>query len=257
MDFLHAVILAIVEGVTEFLPVSSTGHMMITAKLLNIPTSEFLKTFEVAIQFGAIMAVVVFYWRTFILDWEKMLKVCIAFVPTAIIGLVLYKFIKKMLLGNLWVFVWALFIGGALLIIFERRYKPKGNETATIDNITLQQAIIIGIFQAFAVIPGVSRSAATIIGGLLLGINRVTIVEFSFLLAVPTMLSATVLDLLKTEAVMTVDDWLILGVGFLVAFIVALGAVKFLLGYIRRFNFTPFGIYRVIAAVLFACCLRS
>ncbi len=255
MDFLHAVILAVVEGITEFLPISSTGHMIIAAKIMRIPNSEFLKTFEIAIQLGAIMAVVVYYWRVFLLDWEKLFKVMVAFIPTGIIGFVLYKLIKKFLLGNLMVVVWSFFIGGVALIIFEWLYRPKENEVNRVENISIPQALIIGVCQSLAVIPGVSRSAATIVGGLMLGINRVTIVEFSFLLAVPTMLAATLFDLLKTEAVMNIDQWLILAVGFLVAFLVALGAVKFLLGYIRQFNFIPFGVYRILAAMVFAAML--
>lgn len=255
MDFIHAIVIAIVEGITEFLPVSSTAHMMITAKLMGVPTTEFVKTFEISIQFGAIMAVLVFYWRVFLLDWEKVVKVMVAFIPTAIIGFMLYKMIKQFLLGNLYVVVWSLFIGGVILIVFEKLHKSKPHDVSRVEDITYTQALIIGLCQSLAVIPGVSRSAATIIGGLTMGINRPTIVEFSFLLAVPTMLAATVLDLLKSNATINSDQWLVLGVGFCVAFLVALGSIKFLLGYVRRFDFIPFGIYRIIAAVVLAIIL--
>ncbi len=250
MDIFQAVILGVVEGVTEFLPVSSTGHMVIAAHLLKMPHTEFLKTFEIAIQLGAIMAVAGMYWRTFLLDWDIGLRVLAAFVPTAVIGLLLYKVIKQYLLGNMLVVVWSLFIGGALLILFEMYFRPKQEPVEKLEKITYKQAIIIGLCQALAVIPGVSRSAATIVGGMFLGISRRTIVEFSFLLAVPTMLAATLLDVAKTDAVLSADEWGVLGVGFIVAFIVAWFSVKFLLRYITRYNFTPFGVYRVLLALV-------
>ena len=251
MDLLHAIILGIIEGVTEFLPVSSTGHMIVSSYLMHLPETEFLKTFEIAIQFGAIAAVAGLYWRTFLLDWEVVMKVLIAFVPTAIVGFVLYKLIKHYLLGNALVVLQAMFVGGVFIILFERIYKPKESNIKEIVKISYFQAIILGLCQAVAVIPGVSRSAATILGGLMLGVSRKTIVEFSFLLAVPTMLAATVLDLLKTEADLTFDQWGVLAVGFIVAFIVAWASVKFLLRYIQHHNFTVFGFYRIIAAIIF------
>ena len=250
MDIFQAVILAVVEGITEFLPVSSTGHMIIASHLMHMPQTEFLKTFEIAIQLGAIAAVVFIYWRIFLLDWEVNLRLIVAFIPTAIVGGILYKFIKSHLLGNLTIVAWALFVGGAVLIVFELFRKPLGKEVNHLEGITWKQAMMIGLFQALSVVPGVSRSAATILGGLLAGVGRKTIVEFSFLLAVPTMMAATVLDLIKTKAVIRSQEWQILGVGFVVAFIVAWGALKFLLVYIRRYNFVPFGIYRIMAAVL-------
>jgi len=249
MDIFHTIVLAVIEGVTEFLPVSSTGHMIIASHLMQMPQTEFLKTFEIAIQLGAIAAVTGLYWRTFLLDWEIDAKVLAAFVPTAIIGLLLYKIVKKTLLGNAWVVIWAWFIGGAFIILFECFY-PIKNSIKEMKKISYPQAVLIGICQALAVIPGVSRSAATIIGGLMLGVERKTIVEFSFLLAVPTMLAATVLDLLKTDADITAGEWGMLGLGFLVAFVVAWGAVKFLLQYVQRHNFTAFGVYRVFAALI-------
>lgn len=248
MDIFHTIVLAVIEGVTEFLPVSSTGHMIIASHLMQMPQTEFLKTFEIAIQLGAIAAVAGLYWRTFLLDWEIDLKILAAFVPTAIIGLLLYKIVKNVLLGNAWVVVWAWFTGGAVIILFERFY-PIKNDVKEMKKISYPQAILIGVCQSLAVIPGVSRSAATIIGGLILGVERKTIVEFSFLLAVPTMLAATVLDLIKTDADISLDQWGILGLGFLVAFIVAWGSVKFLLHYVQRHNFTAFGVYRIFAAI--------
>jgi undecaprenyl-diphosphatase len=251
MDIFQAILLSIIEGITEFLPVSSTGHMIIASQMMNIPQTEFLKTFEISIQLGAICAVFSMYWRTFLLDWEIGRRVLAAFIPTAVIGFILYKLIKHFLLGNFLVVVWALFIGGAILVLFELYFSPKEEPIKELEKITYPQAIIIGLFQTLAVVPGVSRSAATIIGGLLLGIGRKTIVEFSFLLAVPTMLAATVLDLIKTEAYITGEEWGILAVGFLTAFVVAYASVRFLLKYVQKHNFIPFGVYRVLAGVVF------
>ncbi len=251
MDIIHAIILAVIEGVTEFLPVSSTGHMIIASQAMHIPQTEFLKTFEIAIQLGAILAVAGMYLRVFLLDWDIGLRVMAAFVPTAVVGFILYKLIKHYLMGNALVVAWALFVGGALLILFELYFRPKNEPLTDLKKISYPQAMLIGLFQALAVVPGVSRSAATIIGGMLLGVGRKSIVEFSFLLAVPTMLAATVLDIAKTDATITGSEWGILGVGFVVAFVVAFASVKFLLRYIQHHNFIPFGVYRVVAGVLF------
>ncbi len=256
MDLIHAVILAIIEGVTEFLPVSSTGHMIAASHLMGMPQTEFLKTFEISIQLGAIAAVAGLYWRTFLLDWEVMVKVAAAFVPTAVIGFILYKLIKKFLLGNVLVVAWALFVGGVLLILFERLYRPKGKVITRMQDISYPQALWIGLCQAIAVVPGVSRSAATILGGLAVGVQRQVIVEFSFLLAVPTMLAATILDLIKTEAVLDSQAWGTLTVGFVLAFVVAWASVKFLLHYVRKHDLSVFGFYRVIAAVLLLLFIR-
>lgn len=252
MDIFHAIILGIIEGVTEFLPVSSTGHMIIASHLMRIPSTEFLKTFEIAIQLGAILAVAGLYWRTFLLDWEIGLKVFTAFIPTAVIGFILYKLVKYYLMGNAWVVVAALFFGGVVIILFEKFYKSKEVEIKQMSQITYPQAMLIGLCQSVAVVPGVSRSAATILGGLVLGVSRKTIVEFSFLLAVPTMLAATILDIMKTEANLNSREWGVLAIGFVIAFIVAWASVKYFLSYIQKHDFTAFGIYRIIAAVLFA-----
>ena len=255
MNIIDAVILAIVEGVTEFLPISSTGHMIIVSHLMRMPQTEFLKTFEIAIQLGAIGAVFSLYWRVFLLDWETGRKVLAAFIPTAVIGFILYKIIKKFLIGNLTVVAAALLLGGIFLVVFELFYKGKQAKTEGIERVTYPQAVIIGICQALAVIPGVSRSAATIAGGLMLGVSRSTIVEFSFLLAVPTMLAATILDVLKSSAAMTFADAGVLAVGFGAAFIIAFASVKFLLHYVKRNDFIVFGIYRIMVGflLLFFC----
>ena len=248
MNLLDAIILGIIEGITEFLPISSTGHLILAATLLELQDTEFLKTFEIAIQLGAILSVVVLYARNLLKDRELIYKTITAFLPTAIIGLIAYKFVKQYLLGNELVVVAALLIGGALLILFEflHRGKPEGTT-----NVSYGQALLIGLFQCIAMVPGVSRSAATIIGGMILGIERRTIVEFSFLLAIPTMAAATVLDVYKTAAIFSAAEVKILATGFVVSFIVALLSIKFLLQYIRSHTFIAFGIYRILVALLF------
>jgi undecaprenyl-diphosphatase len=251
MSILHSIILGIVEGVTEFLPVSSTGHLMMASTLLGITPTAFTKSFEIAIQLGAILAVVVLYWRAFF-DWELLKKLATAFVPTGIIGLAFYHVLKTYLLGNDWIVVTTLFLGGIVFILFERWYGTREDAAPEDAPITYRQALMIGVFQAVAIIPGVSRSGATIIGGMGLGIARATIVEFSFLLAVPTMLAATGLDLVKSGFAFSGNEWLALGIGFVVAFLVAMPVVRWFLGYVRKHSFTSFGIYRIIAAIAFA-----
>ncbi len=252
--FFHAIILGLVEGITEFLPVSSTGHMILTAKLLNITSNDFVKSFQIFIQLGAILAVFVLYWKKLLLNTQIVKRVLVAFIPTAIIGLLVYTLVKKYLLGNSWVVVWALLIGGIVLIAFELSHKKRISEQQTInelESISYKQAFVIGLFQSVAVIPGVSRSAATIVGGLLMGISRTAIVEFSFMLAIPTMAAAVGLDLLKTGFSFTPHEVGLLGIGFVTAFISALFAVKFLLRFIQRNTFIPFGIYRIIIGLIF------
>ena len=251
MSLLNSFILGIVEGITEFLPISSTAHLALTSKLLGMSQSDFVKSFEIIIQFGAILAVLVLYGKDMIKNriWFK--KIMIAFIPTGIIGFVLYKVIKGFLLSSYTVMVWTLLIGGLLLIIFELRHKEKAEAKEDISTLSTQQCIAIGLFQSLAVIPGVSRAAATIIGGLLLGIKRKTIVEFSFLLAVPTMLMAGGYDILKSGASFSSQNLLALAIGFVVSFVVAMAAIKFLLSFVRKNNFVPFGIYRIILALLF------
>lgn len=248
MKLLDSIILGIIEGITEFLPVSSTGHLILASVLLKLSNSEFLKTFEIAIQLGAILAVVVLYARKLLKDWKLVQKTVIAFIPTAVVGLLAYKTIKRYLLGNESVVVWALFIGGVVLICFELYQRKKG---PGLTDISYKQAFSIGLFQCVSMIPGVSRSAATILGGMMLGIDRTTIVEFSFLLAIPTMAAATALDIYKSAANYSSMEIKLLLNGFLVSFIVAFLSIKFLLRYIQNHTFIPFGIYRMIVAALF------
>jgi undecaprenyl-diphosphatase len=254
MTIFHSIVLGIVEGVTEFLPISSTGHLILSAELLNIAHTSFVKSFEIIIQLGAILAVVVMYFQK-LWQWDTIKKVFVAFIPTSIVGLVFYKFIKTYLVGNTTVVLWALFLGGLALIIFEKLFSKKQKEQniseTNIETISYKQAFLIGIFQSLAVVPGVSRSAATIVGGLSLGLSRTIIVEFSFLLAIPTMLAATGLDLIKSQSLFTSREFGLLAIGFVVSFFVAMVSIKFLLRYIKHHSFTSFGIYRIIVAILF------
>lgn len=251
MDLLHGLILSIVEGVTEFLPISSTGHLIIVADLLKLTQTNFVKDFEIIIQLGAILAVVVLYFKRFVkntLVWKKVLT---AFLPTAIIGFLLFKFIKNFLLGNLYITLVALLTGGILLIVLELIHKEKEQHVENIEQITYRNAFLIGVFQSLAVIPGVSRSAATICSALFLGTKRKAAAEFSFLLAVPTLLAATGLDLVKSNFNYSSSEWLILAAGFIGAFISALIVVKWFIKYIASHTFIPFGIYRIVISLIF------
>lgn len=250
MDLLSAVILGIVEGVSEFLPISSTGHMILASDLLGLHHSEFVKSFEISIQVGAILSVVVLYWKTLLIDLEVIKRLIVAFIPTGILGFLLYKVVKQFLLGSTQVVLWSLLIGGALLIVFELLHREDRETMSDLSELSYPRAFLLGVFQAFAMVPGVSRSASTIIGGLLLGMKRKTIVEFSFLLAVPTMLAATVYDLYKSGSQISLDQINIMLVGFVVSFIVALLSIKFLLRFIKTHSFIPFGIYRIGFAVV-------
>lgn len=252
MTILDSIILSIVEGITEFLPISSTGHLILTSELLKITQTNFVKNFEIIIQLGAILAVVVLYWKTLIANKEIWKRIIAAFVPTSIIGFVLYKIVKTFLLGNTYVTLAALLTGGILLIILELIYKEKEHHVTDIEKMSLKNAFLIGIFQSTAMVPGVSRSAATIIGGLFLGTKRKAAVEFSFLLAAPTMAAATALDVFKSDfSSFSSNEYLLLAIGFIGSFIVAILEIKFFLNFIKNHTFIPFGIYRIIIAVLF------
>ena len=251
MSYLQAIIFSIVEGFTEFLPISSTGHLVLTAKLFQIPQTDFVKSFEIIIQLGAILAVVFLYWKTIWSNKKAWKPIIVAFIPTAVIGLTFYKVVKNILLGNEFVTLWALLIGGFILITIEYLFKPKGKQIEKIEDISVKNALLIGLAQSISIIPGVSRAAATIIGAMLLKTSRKTAVEFSFLLAIPTMAAATGLDLLKSNFSFSTNEWGIMTVGFIGSFIIAILAVKFFLRFIQSHTFIPFGIYRIILALLF------
>jgi undecaprenyl-diphosphatase len=246
MNFFQAIILGIIEGLTEFLPISSTAHLIIANRLLAISITDFVKSFDIIIQLGAILAVVVLYARRLLLDRPTFQKIIVAFIPTAIIGFFLYPFIKNNLLENIPLMAYALIIGGIIMIIFEYKRPTQKLEK----HISYYRALLIGFFQSLAIIPGVSRAGATIIGGQSLGISRKTIVEFSFLLAIPTMVAASGLDVIKSDFNFTTYEWSLLAVGFVTAFITALLAVRFFLRYIEKHSFSAFGWYRIIIGLL-------
>ena len=248
-DLFDAIILAVVEGLTEFLPVSSTGHTILAATLLHIAQTPFVKSFELALEFGSILAVVALYGRYF-LQLEVLKRLIVAFIPTGIVGLLIYRFFKDVLFGNVQVVLWALLLGGIAIILFEFAYKERYT-IEDISKIPYTYCLLIGIFQSFSVIPGLSRSAPTIMGGLALGMKRQTIVLFSFLLAVPTMIAASGYDLLQSYNQFSMGQVDLLLVGFVTSFLVAMPAIKFFLGYVRKHNFIPFGVYRILLVVVF------
>ena len=248
MTIIQTIVLGIVEGITEFLPISSTGHLILASKLMGIADTNFQKSFEIIIQLGAILAVVVLYWRRFFTNKETWKKVLIAFLPTAIIGFLLYKVLKNYLLGNDVVVLWAMLLGGIALIVFELWHIRRTHQAQPIN---YKNSFLVGLAQSLAIIPGVSRSGATIVAGLVMGISREAIVEFSFLLAIPTMAAATGYDFLKSSHSFSGSQFGTLALGFIVSFIVALLAIKWFIGYIKNHSFIWFGVYRILAAIVF------
>lgn len=249
LTILTAIILGVVEGITEFLPVSSLGHTILAAVILGVVQDSFEKSFILVLEFGSILSVVVRYWRLF-LKVEILKRVIVGVIPTGIVGVLVYRPFKDVLLGNAQVVLWALLAGGIFLILFEWRYK----ERATYDDIAripYKHCLLIGLFQTLSVIPGLSRSTATITGGLVLGLKRQTIVLYSFLLAVPTLIGASGYDLLVSINQFTAPQETILLVGGATSFLVALLVIKLFLSYIRTKNFVPFGVYRIILVIAF------
>ncbi len=246
MDLLQTILIAIVEGLTEYLPVSSTGHMIIAEKILNVPSTDFVKAFTVIIQFGAILSVIVLYWKRFLQSIEFYKTLLIAFIPAAIIGFLLNDYIDRMLESVMVVAV-MLIIGGVLMLFVDKWF----SKTEENQEITPKKAIIIGFFQCIAMIPGVSRSMATIVGGMSQKLDRKNAAEFSFFLAVPTMFAASAYKLLKLimhpESLAVLKDNIgTLLIGNIVAFIVAMLAIKFFIGYVTKYGFKAFGYYRII-----------
>ena len=250
MSIWHAIILAIIEGITEFLPISSTGHMIIGSTFMGIGSSEFVKMFTVAIQFGAILSVLVLYWKKFLQSVDFYVKLIIAFIPAAVFGLLLNDYIDA-LLEDPQVVAIMLILGGIVLLFVDQIFAK--NEFAEEEQeLSNKQAFFVGMFQVIAMIPGVSRSAATIIGGLTQKLNRKNAAEFSFFLAVPTMLAATAYKMLKYQlnTGFSVNDFQILILGNVVAFVVALIAIKGFIGYLTKYGFKFFGYYRIIVGIL-------
>lgn len=255
-DIIKAIILGIVEGITEFLPVSSTGHLILVNQWLSF-SEEFTVLFDIFIQLGAILAVVVYFRKdvfpvgfqqvtdkAYLLFWSKIL---IAFMPAVLFGVLLADVIEEKLFKPLTVSI-SLFIGGVLLIIIDK--KNRESVFSSVKEMPYQVALYIGLFQCLAMIPGTSRSAATILGALILGCSRKLAAEFSFYLAIPTILAASVYSLMKTSHIFTGNDVYVLSTGFLVSFIVAIVVIRFLMDFIKKHTFKMFGYYRIILALL-------
>jgi len=249
MTWLESIILAIVEGLTEFLPISSTGHMIITSAVMGIKNDPFTKVFEVAIQFGAILSVVVLYFKRFFKSFDFYFKLFVAFIPTAIVGLLLKKYIDEWL-ENVWVVATTLLVGGIVLLFVDKWFEK--NESDGTEEVSYKTGFMIGCFQCIAMIPGVSRSAATIIGGLTQKLTRKAAAEFSFFLAVPTMFAATAKSLYDEKDLIleSTDKIPLLLLGNIVAFVVALFAIKFFINILTKYGFKAFGYYRIALGAL-------
>jgi undecaprenyl-diphosphatase len=252
--FLTAILLGIVEGLTEFLPVSSTGHLILASELLGYDAAQWAM-FNIVIQLGAILAVVVLYWRTFWAvamgavraeptSWRFIRNILLAFLPSAVLGLAI-KDIIDIMLGAPMIVAVALIVGGVAILIIERVVKP--GETRGIGDMPMRQAFGIGLVQCVSMIPGVSRSGATIMGALCLGVERRTAAEFSFFLAIPTMVGATSLELFEKRDMLASVRFDLIGVGFVVSFVVALAVIRWFVGIVSRHGFAPFAWYRIIA----------
>ena len=252
MTTTESIIIAIVEGLTEFLPISSTGHMIIAEKLLAIPSTEFTKVFTVAIQLGAILAVVVLYWKKFFdfKSWQFYLKLIAGVIPALVFGWLFSKKIDLLLESALTVAI-SLLLGGIILLFIEKLLKDPSIHSEK--EVGFKQAVIIGLWQCIAMIPGVSRSAASIIGGMQQKLTRNAAAEFSFFLAVPTMLAATgykLLKFFKESGGFSAKEIQLLVIGNVVAFIVAVLAIKLFIGFLKKYGFRIWGVYRIIVGVI-------
>lgn len=250
MSYIQAIIIAIIEGLTEFLPVSSTGHMILADSLMHIQDKEFAKTFEIVIQLGAIMAVLLIYIKRFFVGINIYLKLFVAFLPTGVIGFLAYKTIKEFLFNPFTVSV-SLIIGGVVLIFLDKWSEQRKSEFKEVEDISYIGALKVGLIQCLSMIPGVSRAAATIFGGVFAGFNRKQAAEFSFLLAIPTMFAASGYDLLKEKDNIHSNDITVLLLGAAVAFVVAIIAVKGFIAFLNKYGFKHFGYYRIALGVLF------
>ena len=256
MTLIQSIIIAIIEGITEFLPISSTGHMIIASTLMKINNDEFVKTFEICIQIGAIMAIMLMYVKKFLSGLNIYFKLMVAFLPTAIIGFLAYDIIKSYLFNPI-VVATSLILGGIILIFIDQKVENQQTTVLEIESISYKNAFLIGLFQCISMIPGISRAAATIIGGIFNGLNKKQATEFSFLLAVPTMLAASSYDLLKTNIHFNSQEIMILGLGLVIAFVTAWMTVKFFLKFISHYGFKHFGYYRIVIGIIFLLFIKQ
>ncbi|MCI4406727.1 MAG: undecaprenyl-diphosphate phosphatase [Sulfuricurvum sp.] len=250
MTLFDSLILGALEGVTEFLPISSTGHLILASQLLGLQQTATHKAFEVSIQLGSILAVLFLYAQRLLQDKTLWFKIAVAFLPTGALGFLFYKHIKA-LFGVETVSI-MLIAGGVIFLIIEYFRRDKAiDEGKDLSALTIKEAFTIGFFQSLSMVPGTSRSGATLIGGLFMGLNRKSAAEFSFLLAIPTMFIATAYDLIKHRHELVVDDWSMLIIAFITAFVFAFVTVKAFVGFVSRHTFVPFAIYRIIVGVIF------
>ena len=259
LDIIKVLVLSLVEGLTEFVPVSSTGHMIIVEHFIKLSENkEFVNAFQIIIQLGAILSVVVYFWHKLwpfskdkeknIEIWRMWIKIAIAVLPAVVLGLLFDDAIEAMFFNPLTVSIMLVFYG-IILIIIENSKKMKV-KTYTVKEISFKTAALIGLFQCLAMIPGTSRSAATIIGGVLLGLERVLATEFSFFLAIPTMFGATFLTIIKSGMNFTGYEWFLIALGFVLAFVVSYIVIKVFLDYIKKHDFKIFGYYRIILGII-------
>lgn len=249
MDIFQAVIIGIIEGFTEFLPISSTGHMIVASEFMGLPQDALTTAYEVIIQFAAILAVMLIYKEKITFKkvdlWAKLI---VAFLPLAIVGFIFKDHIKA--LFNVETVAWMFIIGGIIFLVVEYFYEEKEHHVSDVEEVSMKQALWVGIAQVFSLIPGTSRAGATIIGGLLTGLDRKTSMEFSFLLAIPVMTAVSGYDLLKHYQDFADANWMAFSIGFVTAFIVAYITIKLFLAFIQRFTFVAFGVYRIIFGVV-------
>lgn len=248
MTFFQAMLLAVIEGLTEYLPVSSTGHIILGSWMMGLNQDPFVKDYTVMVQFGAILAVLALYWRKFLLNTKLYPIVLAGFLPAAMIGLAVKSRIDR-ILGSVWLVGVMLLVGGVLLVLTDRWLQRHKTRVTQLEQMPLPSAFKIGLFQCLAFFPGVSRSAASIWGGLYQGLGLVSATEFSFFLAVPTLTGATFLKLLKVRDSITSDQWEILLYGNLVSFVVGLLAIRFFIQLIERFGLRHFGYYRILVGL--------
>lgn len=257
MNYLDVILLSFIEGLTEFLPVSSTGHLILTSALMGIEEQGFVKAFNIIIQFGAILSVLVIYWRRFLPNLTFYKKLVIAFLPAAVIGLLIKSRIDA-LLDSVLVVGATLFLGGLVLIWSDRYFKDDGKSMKQVDDLSWQDCVKIGLIQCFAFIPGVSRSAATIIGGLSLGLSRSAAAEFSFFLAVPTLTGAALIKTLGIIKTIEASQIQFLVLGIFLSFVFAWAAIRFMISIVSRYGFRHFGYYRIMMGlIIFAIYLRG
>ena len=250
MTILDAIYLGIIEGLTEFIPVSSTGHLIALSKFLGIEQNSVNKAFEIIIQFAAIMALVFVYPSKFTFKHINLwMKIALAFIPIGLVGFIFSKQIKAMF--SIEIVAWMFIIGGIVFLIVEKFYDESKKHISDVENVSFKQAFYIGLAQVFALIPGTSRAGASIIGAMLVGFNRKASAEFSFLLAVPVMVATTFYDVYKNyEEILQGGNFLNLAIGFIVSFFVALVVIKIFLRFLEKFTFVAFGIYRILFGIL-------